>query len=80
MKLVLEERGVNTRGMNAAKMEELNKCDDFKKKVTILEHIESKGHICMFIPKFHCELNAIERCWCHAKKHTQAYANRSVTR
>ena len=33
MKSVLEERGVNTKGMNAAKMrEELNKFDDFKKK------------------------------------------------
>ncbi len=82
MKLVLEERGVNTRGMNAAKMrEELNKFDDFQKKITILEQrIESKGHICIFIPKFHCELNAIERCWCHAKKHTRAYANGSITR
>ena len=73
MKLVLEERGVNTKEMNATKMrEELNKFDDFKNKVTILEqHIKNKGHICVFIPKFHCELNAIEQCWCHAKKHTQ---------
>ena len=38
MKLVREERGVNTKGMNAAKVrEELNKFDDFKNKVTILE-------------------------------------------
>ena len=36
MKLVLEEREVNTKGMNATKMrEELNKFDDFKNKVTI---------------------------------------------
>ncbi len=38
MKLVLEERGVNTKGMNATKMrEELNKLDDFRNKITILE-------------------------------------------
>ena len=72
MKLVLEERGVITKEMNTAKMrEELNKFDDFKNKVTILEqHIESKGHTCIFTPKVHCKLNAIERCWCHVKKHT----------
>ena len=77
MKLVLEERGVDITGMNADKMrQELNKFDDFKNKVTILEqHIQNNCHLCMFIPKFHCELNAIERCWCHAKKHTRTYAN-----
>ena len=82
MKLVLEERGVNTTGMNADKMRQaLNTFDDFKNKITILEqHIHDRGHICVFIPKFHCELNAIERCWCHAKKHTRAYANGSITR
>ena len=34
----------------------------------------------MFFPKFHCELNAIERCWCHAKKFSRAYANGTITR
>ena len=27
----------------------------------------------LFLLKFHCELNPIERCWCHAKKYTRAY-------
>ena len=60
MKRVLE-RGVNTNGMNANKMKELNKFENFKNK-------------------FHCELSAIERCWCHAKKHTRAHANGTITR
>ena len=34
----------------------------------------------MYYPKFHCELNPIERCWCHAKKHTRAHANGSIVR
>ena len=43
MKLLLEEQRVNTKEMNAAKMwEELNKFEDFKNSVAILEqHIES---------------------------------------
>lgn len=34
----------------------------------------------MYIPKFHCELNPIESCWCHAKKHTRAHCNGSIVR
>lgn len=50
VKLVLEERGVNTKRMNAAKMrEELNKFDDFKNKVILEQHIESKGHNCIYL-------------------------------
>ena len=30
--------------------------------------IESQGHRCMFLPKYHCELNYIERYWGAAKK------------
>jgi len=30
------------------------------------------GHRAMFIPKFHCEINPIERVWCHAKQYTRA--------
>ena len=76
MKLVLQEKGVNTQGMNAAKMREtLNKYEDFANKRSLLEEIvESRGHLCMFYPKYHCEFNPIERCWCHAKKHTRAHA------
>jgi hypothetical protein len=34
----------------------------------------------LYLPKFHCELNPIERVWCHAKKHTRAYCNGSIVR
>jgi len=29
----------------------------------IQHYIESQGHVCMFLPKFHCELNPIEMLW-----------------
>ena len=82
MRTVLEERGVDTKGMNASKLREvLGQHPDFRAPRTILEEqVEERGHICMFFPKFHCELNAIERCWCHAKKYTRQYANGSIIR
>ena len=82
MKVVLQERGVDTKGMNAQKMREtLSKYPDFASSKTIVQDkIESRGHLCMFFPKFHCELNASERNWCHAKKHSRKYSNGSITR
>ena len=82
MKLVLDERGIETTGMKADKMREtLRSFPDFKCQKTMLEEkMESRGHVCLYFPKFHCELNAIERNWCHAKKHTRAYCNGSIVR
>lgn len=82
MKRVLQERGVDTHGMNADKMRErLKEFADFNDKTTLLEQaITSRGHLCVYLPKFHCELNPIERCWCHAKKYTRAHCNGSIIR
>ena len=56
MKMVLEERGVCTQGMVARDMTaRLKTYEDFKSSKPILsELIESKGHKCVYIPKFHC--------------------------
>ena len=83
MRRVLEERGVNTHKMKADAMRaELKKFEDFKcDGVPIVEEmITGRGHMCFFIPRFHCELNPIERCWCHAKRFTRAYSNGSIVR
>ena len=32
---------------------------------------EALGHRVLFYPKFHCELNFIERYWCRAKWYTR---------
>ena len=40
----------------------LSNHDDFANEKTIVEHfLQERGHLAHFLPKFHCELNAIER-------------------
>ena len=77
MQQVLEERGVNTRGMKASRMREvLGEMSDFKFEKTKVERLVSaRGYRAIFIPKFHCELNPIESCWCHSKRYTRSHCN-----
>ena len=70
----LEERGFNITGMRAkcspvCPIENehccmaclLSKEEDFRNQVSLLEQtITDRGHLCMFLPKFHYELNPIE--------------------
>ena len=37
----------------------------------IKEVVESLGHKCLFLPKFHCELNIIEYFWGASKRYTR---------
>ena len=39
--------------------------------------ILNQDHIVTFIPKFHCELNPIERVWCHTKYYTRSHCDYS---
>jgi transposase len=72
LKQVLSERGVNTEGMNkAAMVEELSSHQDFKSEKNMVEHLieeDSVDHVVLFFPKFHCELNPIERVWGQSNK------------
>jgi len=70
----LEERGFNVQQLvakcspicpfennNCCMARLLSKQDDFHSQESLLEQrIKARGHICMFLPKFHCELNPIE--------------------
>ena len=39
----------------------LSKQEDFTNQISMLEAvIREAGHLCIFLPKFHCELNPIE--------------------
>src|ERR1043165_5444253 len=41
------------------------------KKCALQELIEVAGHVCIFYPKFHCELNFIERYWGASKRYAR---------
>ena len=72
---ILVERGINIEGKRA-KCKARKDCElredcclarilslheDFRnKKPALTKLLESRGHRCVFIPKFHCELNPIE--------------------
>lgn len=44
--------------------------DDFQEqKLLVQEVIEAAGHLCIFLLKFHCELNYIEFFWGLVKKY-----------
>ena len=74
---VLQERGFDLRGLHAkctpvcpfesrgccmARL--LSQQDDFCNQMSMLEQlIRDAGHECLFLPKFHCELNPIEMVW-----------------
>jgi hypothetical protein len=69
LRTILRERGINTERMLADDMRTvLSNHDDFLNEKTIVEqYLLSRGHLVFFLPKFHCELNAIERVWCPSK-------------
>ena len=78
--LVLEERGYNTKGMKLEEMRAiLADHDDFKnEKCRVDTFLSNSGHTCVFIPKFHCELNPIERVWSQSKRYTRAYCDYTI--
>ena len=49
---------------------------DFKGQLPwIKETVLTAGHLVIFLPKFHCEFNWIERYWGAAKKYTRKYCD-----
>lgn len=77
MKQILEERGINTSSMVAADMRVvLANHEDFRTEKTLVKHyLHEKGLKGVLLPKFHCELNPVERVWGQAKVYTRAYTN-----
>ena len=51
---------------------------DFRFEKTKVEAaIRRKGHIAYFLPKFHPEINPIERVWSKAKQFTRSHGDHS---
>jgi transposase len=44
-----------------------NHKDFFEQKSALEELLLARGHKCLFLPKFHCELNPIEMYWAYCK-------------
>jgi len=64
MKLVLRKRGIDVSKLKADDMRKtLQEMHDFKYKKSKLESLLAQYNYRYFIPKFHCELNPIERVW-----------------
>ena len=61
--MVMKERGISTAGKTADWMPEtLTKHSDFRDEKSMIEHmVINRAHIPCFLPKFHPELNPIER-------------------
>ena len=81
LRVILEERGVNTHEMNGDRMRAiLGSHPDFKNEKSTVEHFltEDRKHITYFLPKYHPELNLIERVWAQAKRYTKAYCKYSL--
>ena len=75
LRAVLEERGVNTKKMNADQMRAiLGSHPDFKsQKSQVEDFLQQKGHVAVLLPKYHYELNPIERVWAQAKWFSRAH-------
>lgn len=73
LRSVLEERNVDTSGMNKADMVKIfENMHNLKVQKTRVEELISKhGHKCIFLPKYHCKINPIERVWGQAKRFTR---------
>ncbi|OAV86088.1 hypothetical protein PTTG_30087 [Puccinia triticina 1-1 BBBD Race 1] len=56
-----------------------NQSDFLAKRPLLQTIIEEAGHICLFLPKFHCELNPIELFWAYVKSDYQRLSHKCST-
>ena len=75
-------RGINTSSSVGDDMRTiLSNHEDFQTEKTIVEHfLDKEGLESIFLPKFHCELNPIERVWGQAKTYTWVHTNFTFVR
>ena len=82
LRTILRERGIDTESTKADDMHTvLSFHKDFSVENAIVEeYLKGRGHQVYFLPKFHCELNAIERVWAQAKVYCHAYTHFTISR
>jgi hypothetical protein len=94
IKQVLDERGLwpegrfrlkcanadSHSGLDCCAQRLLSSQPDFREqRSTVQEVIEEAGHICLFLPKYHCELNFIEYFWGAVKHYLRENCDYSFT-
>ena len=59
----------NNNTSNCCWLKIMSQKSDFLNERSLLQTIiEDAGHVCLFLPKFHCELNPIELFWSYIKE------------
>ena len=73
----LREWGIDVRGMKLNDLRaEIDTHADFCEEKSLIEtFITGRSHGCIMLPKFHCELNPIERCWAQAKCFSRSHCS-----
>ena len=69
IKLVLDERGLWNSGLALTTARTIlgSQPDFVAQKSRVEDIIEARGHVALFLPKFHCEFNFIEMYWAALK-------------
>ena len=81
LRTILRECGINTGTLKADDMRTiLANHEDFFNEKTHVEHEVNRSLQCFFLPKFHCELNPIERVWEQSKRYWHTYTNSTLTK
>ena len=82
LKAVLIERGIDVTKMKLEDTRALiaTRADFRDEQPEIAHFLRRNGFGCIFLAKFHCELNPIEKCWSHAKRYTWTHANCTILR
>ncbi|CAM9903336.1 unnamed protein product, partial [Heterosigma akashiwo] len=71
MKYIIQEWGLYKVGMTKNGGKERPEFRNQKSKFH--EVLEPRGHVCLFSPKYHCELQAVERIWGKSKYYVRKY-------
>ncbi|KAF9016275.1 hypothetical protein BDZ89DRAFT_920736, partial [Hymenopellis radicata] len=72
----IDDEDDDTRSADCCMQRLLSQQPDFKKEKPLLQVlIERRGHKCLFLPKFHCELNPIEMVWAQLKRRFRELAD-----
>ncbi len=79
IRTLLTERGIRADSLEASRRI-LSEQDDFKsQKAWLQEILQERNHKIIFFPKFHCELNYIERIWAFVKNYLRRHCTFSFS-